>query len=104
MCRYSYPGNIRELIHIVERMFTMSEGEAIDAEDLPWEIRSGVPASSRVWRKGMSLARAVEQFEEEVIREALRQSGSAEEAAQVLGIHYTTLWRKAKKYALSLQK
>ncbi len=104
LCRYSYPGNIRELIHIVERMFTMSEGETIDVEDLPWEIRSARPASSRVWRKGMRLTQAVEQFEEEVIREVLRQSDSAEEAARMLGIHYTTLWRKAKKYSLDLQK
>lgn len=38
MQKYNYPGNIRELIHIVERMFTMSEKDLIDSAELPAEV------------------------------------------------------------------
>lgn len=103
LCQYGYPGNIRELIHIVERMFTMSEGETLDEEDLPWELRCGFPKGPQVWKRGVSLAQAVEQFEAEVIREVLKKTRNAEEAAQMLGVHYTTLWRKAKRYGIVLQ-
>lgn len=101
---YGYPGNVRELVHIIERMFTMSERELIDAADLPAEVRSTSPAIPRVGTGDLTLERAIDAFEEHIIRDVLKRSATSEDACKTLGIHYSTLWRKLKKYGISLHK
>jgi PAS domain S-box-containing protein len=101
---YGYPGNVRELVHIIERMFTMSERELIDAADLPAEVRSMSQAIPRVGTGDLTLGRAMDAFEEHIIRDVLKRSATPEDACKTLGIHYSTLWRKLKKYCIPLQK
>jgi PAS domain S-box-containing protein len=102
--KYTYPGNIRELVHIVERMFTMSEKDAIDGNELPAEVRSVSPAIPHVGRGDMTLEGALNAFEEHIIRDVLKRSATPQEAAQALGVHYSTLWRKLKKYRILLRE
>ena len=102
--KYTYPGNIRELVHIVERMFTMSEKDAIDGSELPAEVRSVSPAIPHVGRGDMTLEGALNAFEEHIIRDVLKRSATPQEAAQALGVHYSTLWRKLKKYRILLRE
>jgi PAS domain S-box-containing protein len=101
--KYAYPGNVRELVHIIERVFTMSEKEVIEAGELPAEVLSTAPVIPRLGSGDMTLARALDMFEEHLIRDVLKRSGSPHEAAQTLGVHYSTLWRKLKKYCIDLQ-
>jgi PAS domain S-box-containing protein len=101
--KYAYPGNIRELVHLVERMFTMSERDVIEGGDLPSEVRSSAPALPRVGAGDMTLDRAMNAFEEHIVRDVLKRSSSPQEAARALGIHYSTLWRKLKKFKINLQ-
>ena len=42
-------------------------------------------------------------FEEHIIRDVLKRSSTPYEAAHTLGVHYSTLWRKLKKYRVGLQ-
>ena len=102
--KYTYPGNIRELVHIVERMFTMSEKDAIDGSELPAEVRSVSPVIPHVGRGDMTLEGALNAFEEHIIRDVLKRSATPQEAAQALGVHYSTLWRKLKKFRILLRE
>jgi transcriptional regulator with PAS, ATPase and Fis domain len=92
--RYAFPGNVRELENAIEHAFVMCHSEAIRADHLPAVItRQGAVTN------GVSTSRG---SEKEVILEALRRhGGNRTKAAEELGIHRTTLWRKAKSYGLS---
>jgi transcriptional regulator with PAS, ATPase and Fis domain len=102
--KYNYPGNIRELVHIVERMFTMSEKDVFDGGELPAEVRSVSSVIPHVGRGDMTLEGALDAFEEHIIRDVLKRSSTPQEAAQALGIHYSTLWRKLKKFRILLRE
>jgi PAS domain S-box-containing protein len=91
---YDYPGNVRELINIVEVMAIMSEGGSIGLVDAPSEIRRSLPATADPGGDGATLKAAVRAFEIQMIEKALRRHGTAQRAARALGIHPTTLWRK----------
>jgi PAS domain S-box-containing protein len=95
---YDYPGNVRELQHIVEHAFVMCTGEQIELGHLPVEI---VPLSTRPARK-RKINDEVRAIEAQAIRDALernRQNRLA--AAKDLGIHKSTLFRKAKSLGVS---
>jgi PAS domain S-box-containing protein len=96
---YDFPGNIRELQNIIERAFILCSGAQITAADLPEIITKG--SSVQVIRNDRTLAGQ----EEKSIREALRRnSGNAAAAADELGIHKTTLWRRMKALGIPAQK
>jgi two-component system response regulator HydG len=109
---YSWPGNIRQLMNVVQNMVVMALGEeqpagqapVVDLRHIPEEVRSdgagesddGSPTSTS------SLAGTpLEQIEKRAIRETLRlTNGNREHAAKLLGIGERTLYRKLKEYGL----
>ena len=96
---YSWPGNVRQLRNVVERMVVLSTGPNIDIETLPPEIR---PAGGETLG-GMNnlVGISIEQAEKELIRNTLKLvSGNREQAAKILGIGERTLYRKIKEYEL----
>ncbi len=102
MCRYPWPGNVRELEHAVERIAIAAPQSAfrVHKEDLPRHIIE--PSDLDM---GSTLEEQVAQFERQKIQEALTQTqGERGPAADILGIHPTTLGRKAEKYGISLKK
>jgi PAS domain S-box-containing protein len=101
LMRYDYPGNVRELINIVERMVIMSEGDQISFADLPGELKEVDPTFPGVLEEGVSLTAAVHALEERMIGGALRRHGTLAEAARALGVHPTTLWRKMTRHGIS---
>ena len=101
LMRYSYPGNVRELINIVERMMIMSDGNLITISDLPAELREQPQSNIDPFENGTTLAGAMEQFEGRVIVRALGCHKSLSMAARTLGVHPTTLWRKMTKFGIS---
>jgi NtrC-family two-component system response regulator AlgB len=92
---YSWPGNIRELINVIERGTILSQHNMLTREDLPPHILNYKPGESSAG-KMQTLAEA----EKMHVKEALLHTASIEEAARVLGIDPATLWRKRKKYQL----
>ena len=101
LMRYDYPGNVRELINIVERMVIMSEGDLISFSDLPREIKEAGPTFPDPLDDGVSLNGAVTALEARMIERALRRYSTLAEAARVLRVHPTTLWRKMTRYGIS---
>ncbi|MGC8658050.1 MAG: sigma 54-interacting transcriptional regulator, partial [Desulfomonilaceae bacterium] len=103
LMRYNYPGNVRELINIMERMMVMSEGSLISLSDLPAELREPANADVDVFNDGITLDEAINQFEGRFIARSLARHKTLGTAARSLGIHPTTLWRKMVKLGISKQ-
>jgi PAS domain S-box-containing protein len=99
---YPFPGNVRELINIVERMLIMSEGERITIADLPEEVLA-LPkcAISDLPLGGGPLKASLEALEAGLIRHALESAESLTAAASALDIHPTTLWRKMTRHGIN---
>ena len=95
LTHYNYPGNVRELINLVERMVVMSDGQTITLGDLPEAMRRRLPEGDSSGE--LSLKAAMARFEARLIQEALDKHHTLEHAARSLGIHTTTLWRKLKR-------
>jgi transcriptional regulator with PAS, ATPase and Fis domain len=104
LIQYDYPGNVRELINLMERMIIMSEGESITQADLPGELKESTHTALEAVEEVGSLKEAVAAFEGRMIVGALRRHGSLAGAARGLKVHQTTLWRKMVRYGLSVRQ
>jgi NtrC-family two-component system response regulator AlgB len=93
--RYPWPGNVRELRNAVERGVILAASDQIGLADMPTQVgspaRPGLEVGSRV---------TLDQLEAEHIRRILAHTATIEEAAEVLGIDPSTLYRKRKRYGL----
>lgn len=101
---YSYPGNVREMINICERLVVMAQERHILYRDLPRSVRTSVTdrdPSLDVWRKGKPLSRMVADFERKIIELALKEGRTQANAAKLLGINQSTIARKLKKHRVS---
>jgi two-component system, NtrC family, response regulator HydG len=91
---YSWPGNVRQLLLVLENAVVMSDGLTIDAHDLHLTSEDANPPSGPA-------SLNLEEVEASTIRHALRQThGNLSQAAKVLGIHRDTLGLKLKKYEI----
>jgi NtrC-family two-component system response regulator AlgB len=91
--RHSWPGNLRELRNAVERGVILSSGPEVDLGHLPVRL-----ASAAVPRVEVGGPCTLEALEVEHIRRVLAGTASLDEAAAVLGIDPSTLFRKRRKY------
>jgi PAS domain S-box-containing protein len=102
--RYDFPGNIRELANIIERLVVVTEKERIEVEDFPNSILGykgkKMPYSS--FFEGISLKDALEKFESYIITNTIKKYGSQHETAKTLKVDQATISRKMKKYHISL--
>jgi two-component system response regulator HydG len=95
---HSWPGNVRELEHAVERALLLARGDAIGLEDLPPEVR-GQPAEAPGEEGGYRGARDAweRRYFDELLREA---GGSVGKAAELAGLHRSTLYEKLARLGL----
>lgn len=100
LMRYEFPGNVRELENIIEYGFVVCHGSIIQRDHLPSEIlHADAIEPVEPARQRTPLARTID--EETEIRHALSEChGIIGEAAQLLNIHRTTLWRRLKRYQI----
>jgi two-component system NtrC family response regulator len=97
LLRYDYPGNVRELVNLVERAVVLTRDEVIGVGDLPLTLHDPAPEPA-----GSGLEAAVEGLERRMIREALSRAGGVQtRAAELLGISERVLRYKLRKYGLS---
>lgn len=127
LAAHLWPGNVRELRNVVESSMSLAEGDVIKIADLPeyiQQIRGEALLSAnkyseennlgeRDFSKGshitfsnkdsLDLKSCVEDTEREVIEEAIRRSnGRKTDAAKLLGIHRTVLYKKMAKLGMDL--
>jgi DNA-binding NtrC family response regulator len=128
LVNYSWPGNIRELANFVERMVVLSIGSTITPRDLPEKVLGDTPKEK--WQplekeeegnpsqilqqslrqsfhvgipeEGINLKKMVEEFEKELLLEALEKTGWVKnKAANLLDLNRTTLVEKLKKMKIT---
>ncbi len=104
MMSYSWPGNVRELETLMERACVDSEGDFIDVDNL---TRFGGQnyrrqmAEHRMFHRPATLKEGRESGEKQAIQEALmRSGGNKKKAAELLGIHRTSLYYKLREYGM----
>lgn len=103
--QHPWRGNIREMVNTVEQLVTLVDGKVIDYHHLPEMLKKPEP----VLKKENPAAGSIEeakllgsQRESEIILDALRSAGgNKSRAADLLGIHRTTLYQKLKKHRIT---
>lgn len=99
---YHWPGNIRELLNVLERTVFTAGGSQIDACDLPFYLSRPEVVGSREGQ--WNLQAVVAEAERDALRNALKVSGNNKaRAAKLLGIHRTVLYKKMAKYQIPLR-
>ena len=99
---YDWPGNVREISNVLERALSALDGETIEPDHLPFYFTRGgerfiksIPAS---------IKEAQARVEKTAILRALEEADYKKtRAADMLGIHRTLLYKKMKKYGISLK-
>ena len=103
---YSWPGNVRELQNVIERAVVISGAEVLTADALAleaplFEPPSGVAAVQHPERDRRTLQECLDEAARGRIRDALnRAGGNRVEAATLLGVDRTTLYRLMKRLGL----
>ena len=104
LLQYDWPGNIRELKNLVERLSIMVSGDTIYPEDLPTLDGMSIPRQPGSFPDlgaGKTLRQVREAVERHYIAEALeRHKGNVTRASNALGIERTNLHKKIKQYYL----
>ena len=99
LLRYPWPGNIRELQNIVERLVITTSGDVISDSDIFIFIKEAAEKSDSP-DIDTSLAAALENAEKKILQQALEAYGSTRAIARVLRISQPTVVRKLQKYGL----
>jgi len=99
LLKYDYPGNVRELVNIMERAVVIARDNYITVSDLPFKSDSFTESSGK--RLSGSLRDSLEELEKHLIGEALTKADDNQsKAAEILGMSERMLRYKLKKYDL----
>lgn len=96
---YRWPGNVRELENVIERVITLMDTDLITAAVLPSYIKGDI-AGREVQSLADDTVLPWEEYEKQIIANALRQGTSFNGAAKLLCISHKTVAAKARKYGL----
>jgi transcriptional regulator with GAF, ATPase, and Fis domain len=97
LLQHPWPGNVRELRNLMERLAFLVVGDVIEPGDLAF-ILSPSPETSNLLIVDQPLSSATDRFQIEYIRKAIgRTGGNMSDAADLLGLHRSNLYRKMKQ-------
>ena len=99
---YDWPGNVRELSNVLERAMSAIEGDTIHLCDLPFFLQGRRKNSTKSNQTSIKAVQA--RAEREAIRYALEENNyNKAQAAKLLGIHRTLLYKKMAKHKIALK-
>ena len=108
--RFDWPGNVRQLMNVLQNMVVVHDGDTLEPRHLPAEVARKLDAGasegigdagSVSGGGGGGGALSLDQLEKRAIRDTLKATnGNREQAAKILGIGERTLYRKLKEYGL----
>jgi Nif-specific regulatory protein len=99
--QHTWPGNVRELRNLMERLAYLSQGDAIDVDDLAFIMSTKGDASANISLE-LSLTDATKHFQADFIRKHIEIcGGNMSEAAKKLGLHRSNLYRKMRQLDMS---
>lgn len=110
LTNYSWPGNVREMRHVIERGCVLCDGPNLLAEHLPEEMiqkleteRNDSPVAGGLQSsESLSITELSAEDERRMLMDALRQArGNKSQAARILSIDRSTLYRKMKRLGIS---
>ncbi len=105
---HSWPGNVRELFSVLESAFIRAEsGPRIEAQHLPPEVREsaeGGPLTEFDIPERYAASSSPETEREAIVAAMEEAGGIRTQAARVLGMGRTTLWRKLKEYGIEAEE
>ncbi len=107
MENYDWPGNVREMENIIERVVALTDSDVIHHTDLPTDIAESLKETEKISTQltsaGVNLNLLVAELEKDLIQQALLISrGVKARAAELLGLNRTTLVEKMKRLGLEL--
>jgi Nif-specific regulatory protein len=100
---YDWPGNIRELENIINRMIIFAEEEKLTLKDIPSDFQKIIGKSdmvSEIFKNNDEISNIKELEKEHILRTLQKTGGNKSEAAKLLGLKRTTLIERMKKYGL----
>ena len=98
---YDYPGNVRQLEHVIQRAVAVARGPVVEPSDLPEELFAARAADPQSAAADGTVAAARERAEREMIVATLaRNHGEVSATARELQVSRTTLWRLMKKHQI----
>lgn len=110
--RYQWPGNVRQLRNVIERLVVMVDADTISEEDLPREVVDDQPVAMEVAegeepvivRAVVPLKEAQRLLEVKLLELAARQSSNLSDVAKKLMVNQSTITRKMQKHKLQFAK
>jgi transcriptional regulator with PAS, ATPase and Fis domain len=101
IAQYTFPGNVRELWNLIERLVVLTGTDMIDVSHLPAEVSTDRhAAAARATPRGGTFRQAMRDAEATIVREAIERYGSQTQAARHLGLGQASISRKLKKLGL----
>jgi DNA-binding NtrC family response regulator len=101
LLNYRWPGNVRELEHVIERAVLLGKESTIGLDDLPQPLRSS-GNDGIVLAEALAKGYTLRDLEKEYIQRVLENThGNKTEAARILGVDRTTLYRKLEEYKVT---
>lgn len=102
LARYLWPGNIRELLNLVERLLVSVGKRVIGPQDLPLYVKQGLIDTLRETTATFSLRAVVAEAERQTLEKALQHThGNRNMAAELVGLSRASFYRKLKEYGLT---
>ncbi len=102
--KYTWPGNVRELLNVLERALSSIEGDIIHLGDLPFYVSRMQKKLPEQNQSTMDFKGVQARAERDAIQYALKETRhNKAQAAKLLGIHRTLLYKKMKKYNIALK-
>ncbi|UCE54537.1 MAG: sigma-54-dependent Fis family transcriptional regulator, partial [Desulfobacterales bacterium] len=92
---YDFPGNVRELEHIIERAVILADGNIIGSKHLPGRFQTSDPRPLGADQKFMTLAEMEKQY---ILKVLKATGGNKSRAVELLAISRAALWRKLKQF------
>ena len=103
LVEYDWPGNIRELEGLIERLFVLCRSTWIAEDDIPSHVGAGAPPATRMRLppEGLDFTSQVEDFSTNLMLQALEATDwNKNQAAKLLGLKRTTLVEKIRAKGL----
>ena len=101
LMRYKWPGNIRELINVIEYAFVLCPEGSIEPEHLPTHVREEFPGHMEV--SSPVETRYVDNRRQKLIAALEKAGGNQTKAAKILGVSRVTVWKWIKKYGVYME-
>ena len=99
LCHYDWPGNIRELSHVMERAVLLSDSLAIEITGLTDQLALGNNGTNT--SNGELPFMTIDEAEQSLIKQALQKTqGKVIEAGELLGLGKNAIYRRLEKYQI----